>query len=829
MTGTEFDVKYSVLRREVIDKEFSFLNPMQKSAVLNAKGPQLILAGAGSGKTTVLIQKIVYLIKFGDAYFCETAPKDATDDDMRTIVRFLSGDESAKKEAERLCEVDPVPPWQIIAITFTNKAAKEIKERLSKAVGEKAEDIWAQTFHSACVRILRRDIEKIGYSRDFTIYDEDDKKKVLTECFKELNIDPQRFEMRAISSAIGKAKDALIDPFEYEKTCGDDFYKSVILKVYKLYQKKLSAANALDFDDIIFKTVELLKQHPDICEYYQQKFKYVLVDEYQDTNYAQYVLTSLLAGGYRNICVVGDDDQSIYKFRGATIRNILDFEKTYPDAKTIRLEQNYRSTQMILDAANAVIKNNVGRKGKTLWTDNGEGVKTVRYQAENQEDEAQFISNTILKGYSNSWKFGDFAVLYRNHVLSNSVESAFKRNGIPYRIVSGVRFFDRAEVKDMLAYLWVIQNHTDTLRLRRIINNPPRKIGDRTLETAQQLSERENVSVFEIIRNADKYPELSRARDQLVNFSDMIEKASELSEFLPLDEFYSELLDMTGYVNMLENKDDVESAVKMENIFELKSNIIDYMNRVEEPTLQGFLEEVSLFTDIDRYDENADAVVMMTMHSAKGLEFPNVFLCGMEEGIFPSFMSMEKEEDIEEERRICYVAMTRAKKNLYLTHAARRMIYGRTMFSTVSRFISEIPEEIVDTLGTPAPPEQYGRYAGTGYVNFNAGRKLHKDTDFESDLGTMRGNGGGYHYTSRGNVTLKLKTSLIDTEKTEKKHIKCDYEVGMSVLHTAFGKGRIKAVTRMGGDALVEVEFEQTGVKRLMAGFAARYMKIIDA
>ncbi|WP_458861711.1 ATP-dependent helicase [Acidaminobacterium chupaoyuni] len=785
-----FDIKYSAMRQSIIEDEFSALNDMQRQAVFNTEGPMLLLAGAGSGKTTVLINRIINLLKYGRGYEAQEAPSWATEADLKRLAAYLAEpEETVPEEIAELCAVDPPKPYEIIAITFTNKAAKELKDRLEAACGEIAGQIWAHTFHSACIRILRQKGEAIGYGKNFTIYDEDDKKKVMAEALKELGFDEKKFDLRSVGGEISRAKDHLMTPADYLTAAGEDYYKKTVGRIYENYQNRLRSANALDFDDIIMKTVDLLRSNEDARLYYQRKFRYVLVDEYQDTNYAQYMLCSLLAGGYGNICVVGDDDQSIYKFRGATIENILQFEKQYDHARTIRLEQNYRSTSNILSAANEVIANNTERKGKKLWTENGDGDKVHFFTGENQEEEGQYISSEILKAYAQGQKFSDFAVLYRNHALSNSVETAFKRNAIPYRMVSGLRFFDRAEVKDMLAYLWVINNPSDTIRLRRIINNPPRKIGAKTLDHVTALAMEQNCPEYEIIRQAASYEGLGRAAEALSGFSQMIEELREKSQVLPLDELYDLLLEKNGYLEMLKNQNNNEARSREENILELKSNIVDFMKNHEEGAgLEEFLEEIALFTDIDRYDTQADAVTMMTMHSAKGLEFPVVFLCGFEEGIFPSYRSVDTPEELEEERRICYVAMTRAKRCLHISCAKRRMLYGQTAFAKPSRFVEEIPEEYLQTHKTERPMRQ------------NSPRIK----------------------PSVAKTILKSSITLASSGGEKKEMI--SLRPGEKISHKAFGSGVVEAATPMGSDVLLEVKFDQVGTKMMMLKTASAFI-----
>ena len=801
MEQSRFDIQYAAMRAAIIEREFQHLNEKQREAVFHTEGPLLVLAGAGSGKTTVLINRIINILRFGEGYSYAYAPEDATEDDLLFLREYLRNPtEEHRMRAETLCRVNPARPWQILAITFTNKAAKEIQSRLQRALGEEfAKDIWASTFHSMCVRILRRECDAIGYDRSFTIYDTDDQKRVLTAIIKNNKLDDKVFDVRGVASAIGRAKDNLQTPRMYAVENTEDYYKSTVAEIYKQYAKQLKESNAMDFDDIIMKTVQLLQGNPDILERYQRQFHYVMADEYQDTNHAQYVLTSLLASGYENICVVGDDDQSIYKFRGATITNILEFEGQYKNAVTIRLEQNYRSTQNILSAANELIRNNARRKGKELWTDNGDGAKIRFHRSDTQEGEAEYVAHMITEGVVDGKHFSDYAILYRNHVLSNSIESAFKRNGVPYRIVSGLRFFDRAEVKDMLAYLWVIANPTDNLRLRRIINVPARKIGNKTIETVATLAEINQTTMFDIVSHATEYPELGRATNALTKFAELITNLQKMKEHMPLDEFYEQVMVQTGYLEALKAKETQEAQGRMENTMELKSNIADFMSRQEQPTLEGFLEEVSLFTDIDRMDESSDAVVMMTMHSAKGLEFPQVFLVGMEEGIFPGFRAMEKEEDLEEERRLCYVAVTRAKQQLYLTCAERRMMYGRTQYSKPSQFLKEIPKQFVDSNISETRQEMQEKLDLQPNPKYQSGRAY--------DI-------SGAH----------KKQPVIAKKKTVQTVAAPALKPGDQVDHKAFGHGMITSCKPMGGDILLEITFDKVGTKRLMAKSAMNFM-----
>ncbi len=788
---TDFDLKYSAMRRAVMEKEFEALNDMQRQAVFKTEGPLLLLAGAGSGKTTVLINRIINILRFGRAYECDEAPSWAGDSDLVTLASAVDDAEKLPSGIlERLCAVDPPRPWEIIAITFTNKAAGELRARLDVACGPTAQDIWAHTFHTACLRILRPNMSLLGYDKNFTIYDEDDKRKVLVSVIRDLGFDEKKFEPKGVSSEISRAKDNLLTPADYFDENKNDYYRKTVASFYKEYQKRMLAYNVLDFDDIICKTVELLQSNPSVLEYYQNKFKYVLIDEYQDTNHAQYVLCSLLAGKWKNFCVVGDDDQSIYKFRGATIANIMEFEDTYPDCQIIRLEQNYRSTSNILDAANGLIANNQGRKGKNLWTDSASGSKLHLFEGSTQDEESQYIARCIHKGYSNGDKLKSFTVLYRNHALSNNIETAFKRSGIPYRIVSGLRFFDRAEIKDMLAYLWVVSSPQDTVRLTRIINNPPRKIGAKSVESILALAEQSNTYAFGIAEHAGEYAELSRASDAILRFTSMINALRDKRDKLTLIELYDELLDKSGYLAALQADNSIESQGRIDNILELKSNIAEYVQRTEQPSLEGILEEISLLADVDRYDTEADAVTMMTMHSAKGLEFDTVFICGAEEGLFPSYRSMESDEEIEEERRLCYVAITRAKKELHITCAKRRMLYGQTSFAKPSRFIGEIPHQLIEKHSDSVP-------------------HAHQQGSPPKKIGQKPASNTVWQYS---------RASQPDGSRQKA------FTPGERIIHKAFGMGTVKAATPMGGDVLLEIAFDDGATKLMMSKTASQFI-----
>ena len=794
MKTADFEKRYIAARRAVIESDFQRLNPMQRQAVLATEGPLLILAGAGSGKTTVLINRVANLLKYGRASDTDEIPDGATEADLAVL------EAGPSPEAQRLAVYGRVEPWRIIAITFTNKAADELKSRLEAMLGPEANDIWARTFHSACVRILRRDADRLGYPRDFTIYDTSDRLSVMKAIIRELDLDDKVYPPKSVLARLDAARDELLSPELFAERYGgsSDPRMRKIAEIYKLYSQRLFAAGAMDFDDLLYNTVRLFREQPDVLEHYQRQFKYVLIDEYQDTNNLQYTLASQLSGGWGNICVVGDDDQSIYKFRGATIENILNFEKEFKGCRTIRLEQNYRSTGHILDAANAVIANNTARKGKTLWTNAGEGDKLLLYTANNEDDEAQFVASRILAWRGGGGNFRDCAVLYRMNAQSNRLEFAFKRNGIPYRIVGGMRFFDRAEIKDMLAYLSVILSPADDLRLARIINSPQRGIGDKTIETAREIAAAGGTSLYEVVRRANEYEALRRAAPKLIKFSDMMQRLRSLAESESVDRLYDAVLEETGYAQALRDKGGDEALARLENVNELKTNILGYIKETGNESLAGFLDEVALYTDIDSYDRAADCAVMMTMHSAKGLEFPNVFIVGAEEGLFPGARCIGDPDEMEEERRLCYVALTRAKERLYITCARQRMIFGRTTMNLPSRFVEEIPPEHLDRAGFDPRRQSQAAQEQRRSPAFGAARRP-----------GVRREGSALHAPAP--PTGEKKTAA--------------FSLGDRVVHTAFGPGEITKMTPMGGDALIEITFDGPGVKRLMLRAAAQHMK----
>ncbi|MEG1243962.1 MAG: 3'-5' exonuclease [Oscillospiraceae bacterium] len=775
------------LRKKIIEKEFNRMNEMQLKAVLQIEGPLLILAGAGSGKTTVLINRIANMVKFGNAYFSDKIYHPVSENELQMMQDYVNDKITEPQGLCDLISVNPAKPWQILAITFTNKAATELKDRLSAKLGDVAKDIWAGTFHSVCAKILRRNGDLLGYTSRFTIYDTDDSKRVMKECQRLLQIDDKMLSHKTILKEISHAKDSLISPQDYAKEVGEDIRKKKISQAYSAYQQMLKNADAMDFDDIIVNTVKLLEQNQEVREYYQNKFKYIVVDEYQDTNHAQYRLTSLLAAGNKNICVVGDDDQSIYRFRGATIENILNFESNYKNANIVRLEQNYRSTSNILNAANSVIKNNSERKGKNLWTANGDGEKITLNTADNEMDEGMYIADTILTNVAQGRKWSDHAVFYRMNAQSNTIERSFVRMGVPYRVIGGHRFYERKEIRDAIAYLTVVNNPSDNVRLRRIINEPKRGIGDSTLNAVSEIATGLGVSMFEVIKSADEYEKLSRASSKLLQFASMIKDFLKLSEQLPLNELFEQIMLLSGYTaGLAQDKETYED--RLANITELSSNLLRYTEENENAELGGFLEEVSLMSDIDNYNSQADTVVMMTLHSAKGLEFPVVFMTGMEQGVFPGMQTMYIPSEVEEERRLAYVGITRAKEKLYLTNVKARMIFGSTTRNRPSIFLDEIPKELTeggfDALAFEFEPKAVQKNRASQKANYYSAKKP-------------------YTPTSASNSVPKGS-----------------YKTGDTVLHKTFGTGVILSTQLMGNDTLLEIAFNKAGTKKLMANFA---------
>lgn len=783
------------LRRAVLEKDFARMNDRQKQAVFTVNGPLLILAGAGSGKTTVLINRIANILRYGDAYNSTYLRDDLDENDIAACKAYIENGTPLTTETQEHLSVSACAPWRIMAITFTNKAAGELKDRLCTMLGETASDIWASTFHSTCARILRRDGERIGYSSHFTVYDTDDQRRLMKSILKELDISEKNITPKSILNEISRAKDSLISPAEYALTVGDDFRLKIISRAYTTYQKRLEDADAMDFDDLINKVVELFKKCPDVLEYYQNRFRYLMVDEYQDTNHAQYTFVRMLAEKSGNLCVVGDDDQSIYKFRGATIENILSFENTFQNATVIRLEQNYRSTQNILDAANAVIEHNTERKGKTLWTQNGTGAMIHLHTAENETDEAERITKIILDGVAAGRKFSDYAVLYRMNSQSLTFERNFAKSGVPHRIIGGTRFYERREIREMIAYLSVINNPSDEMRLRRIINTPKRSIGDRSVEVAAQIGQQTGETLFEVVSHAKDYPALSRAANKMTLFAAQMQGLIELNndEEVTLGELYDELVERIDYLNFLKTDDPESAEDRAANVQELASNLRRFEEENPEGTLSDFLEEVSLITDIDNYDNNADSVVLMTVHSAKGLEFPVVFLPGMEENIFPGMASVYVPSEVEEERRLAYVAITRAKEELYIFHAESRMIFGMTNRNRVSRFVEEIPETLVEHT---------------------------RSRDYSARPVSMPSFGGAKPFGEAPKTKSVAEAGGFTPKPRVKPAPAGTYRVGDTVLHKAFGTGLIVSATPMANDTLLEVAFDKVGTKKLFANFA---------
>lgn len=783
------------LRRAVLEKDFARMNDRQKQAVFTVNGPLLILAGAGSGKTTVLINRIANILRYGDAYNSTYLRNDLDENDIAACKAYIENGVPLTTETQEHLSVSACAPWRIMAITFTNKAAGELKDRLCAMLGETANDIWASTFHSTCARILRRDGERIGYSSHFTVYDTDDQRRLMKNILKELDISEKNITPKSILNEISRAKDSLISPAEYALTVGDDFRLKIISRAYTTYQKRLEDADAMDFDDLINKVVELFKKCPDVLDYYQNRFRYLMVDEYQDTNHAQYTFVRMLAEKSGNLCVVGDDDQSIYKFRGATIENILSFENTFQNATVIRLEQNYRSTQNILDAANAVIEHNTERKGKTLWTQNGTGAMIHLHTAENETDEAERITKIILDGVAAGRKFSDYAVLYRMNSQSLTFERNFAKSGVPHRIIGGTRFYERREIREMIAYLSVINNPSDEMRLRRIINTPKRSIGDRSVEVAAQIGQQTGETLFEVVSHAKDYPALSRAANKMTLFAAQMQGLIELNddEEVTLGELYDELVERIDYLNFLKTDDPESAEDRAANVQELASNLRRFEEENPEGTLSDFLEEVSLITDIDNYDNNADSVVLMTVHSAKGLEFPVVFLPGMEENIFPGMASVYVPSEVEEERRLAYVAITRAKEELYIFHAESRMIFGMTNRNRVSRFVEEIPEMLVEHT---------------------------RSRDYSARPVSMPSFGGAKPFGEAPKTKSVAEAGGFTPKPRVKPAPAGTYRVGDTVLHKAFGTGLIVSATPMANDTLLEVAFDKVGTKKLFANFA---------
>ena len=792
MDINELKTEYITARKAWLNHHFSDLNPMQRQAVLATEGPVLILAGAGSGKTTVLIRRIENLIRFGASADSDEVPAGEEDAALEAL-------RSLRPDAEPYAVLRPVPPWKILAITFTNKAADELKHRLEQCLDTEAGDIWACTFHSCCVRILRRDAEILGYGSGFSIYDTSDSLSLMKRILKDRDLDEKVYPPRAVLSAISRAKDDKILPEEYAAAArkSHDARSIRIAELYTEYSRRLFSSNAMDFDDLILNTVLLLERFEDRREFWQRRFEYIMVDEYQDTNHLQYLLISLLAAQHRNLCVVGDDDQSIYRFRGATIENILSFEQQFKGCRTIRLEQNYRSTEHILEAANNVIRNNRSRKGKELWTGLGRGDPVQVISVRDEHEEAASVAASILSDYSQGMCWRDHAILYRTNAQSSQFEFALKRSGIPYRVIGGARFFDRTEVKDVLSYLCVVADPKDEIRLLRVINTPPRGIGDRSIESARAIAQDEGLPLFEVLEHADAFPALSRASVRMREFARMIRELQD--EALTAGELYDRVLEKTGYITMLEQSKDERDESRVDNVHELKSSILAYESESGDSSLPGYLSSIALYTDVDSMDREEDCVILMTIHSAKGLEFPVVYVVGMEEGLFPGLRAIGEQDEMEEERRLCYVAFTRAKNRLIVSHARQRMLYGKTTANRPSRFLEESGLDTEEKLHQrDAWSDRYPRYeSGRAYAPSS----------------------------SRGRTAPGASSSKRSTPVPTPAAALPELSIGQRVHHKAFGDGTVTKMTPMGGDQLLEICFDEHGAKKLMLKAAARYLE----
>ncbi|MBQ7309103.1 MAG: UvrD-helicase domain-containing protein [Clostridia bacterium] len=783
--------RYLAAKRALFDQKYAFLNERQREAVYTTKGPLLVLAGAGTGKTTLLVNRIAYILKYGNAYFSKDLPVGLSEENIAEMenAKSLSAEDLDMYLESFADKSEYIAPWNVLAITFTNKAANEMKTRLEKTFGEGTKELWCGTFHSMCLRILRRYADVVGYKSNFTIYDTDDSKKLISDCMKQMGIDEKVLSVRAVMNRISMAKNTLMTPQDFDAEVGHDVKMQQISSVYTLYQHKMQEAMAVDFDDIIMMTVLLLRKSADALAHYQRQFRYVLIDEFQDTNFAQFELALLLSGGHDNLMVVGDDDQSIYKFRGATIENILHFDEKLPGTKIVKLEENYRSTENILNAANSVIRHNFGRRGKELWSRKGEGEKLFIKQFENQNDESRYIVNKIMElMIREKRKYGDFAILYRTNAQSNAVENVLMRSAIPYRVVGGHKFFERKEIKDILAYLCVVNNPSDNLRLERIINEPKRKIGEATMAAVRRIAEDRGMAMFDVMENSDRYSTISKAYSKFVMFVALIRRLQNMQGKEKLSDIVRATIELSGYMDMLRTaEENGEGPERRENVEEFISSAVDYEERNENATLQGFLEEISLVTDIDHYDQSAETVVLMTIHSAKGLEFPVVFLPGMEEGIFPSQQSAFSPDELEEERRLAYVAITRAESRVFALCAKERLLFGKTQYNTKSRFLDEISEEYKTEEILEQKPK-YRTEFGEKTKKFTLSNEFTKKSSLSSEVG---------------------KTKVVES-----------FSTGDRVSHYMFGEGTVQSVREMGADVLYEVNFDKAGTKKLMATYA---------
>ena len=797
--------RFIKLRKKYIEKQFSNLNEEQREAALTCSGAVLVLAGAGSGKTTAVVHRIMNLLRFGDAYESEVIWPEPEEDDLDELERITETEEAPSERLSMMLKTGNIRPWNILAITFTNKAAQQLKDRITAYVGPEGNDVFASTFHSACVRFLRRDAQRLGWPQNFTIYDADDSERAIKDICRDLGINDKFYTPRSLATQMSRIKDGMMTPDEYREANPYRSDTETVLQVYEAYQKRLKAAGAFDFDDLIYFTVKLLEENQDLREYYHNRFKYVMVDEYQDTSHAQYRLVKLLTNDDNNVFAVGDDDQSIYSFRGANIENILRFESDFSPAKVIRLEQNYRSTGNILGSANSVIRHNRSRKGKELWTDKGDGEKVEVRLVEDEMSEAAFVAQELAKHNKQGIPYSAHAVLYRTNAQSNAFEQYFMRTGVPYKIVGALRFYDRAEIKDVMSYMAIVSQPSDDLRLKRIINRPARKIGSKTVEDIERIANGLEISMMEVMANAAEYPSLSRALGPISGFMDMYGKLCDVYAEESLGDFTEDMLEITGYIDML-MQPDKENESRLENVREFVSTVRLYEKDHPDGDLSAFLEEMALFSNIDAYDENADRVSLMTVHSAKGLEFEYVYLVGMEEGIFPSERTV-RDDGVEEERRLAYVGMTRAKKELHLSRAEVRMLYGSTRRNPPSRFLEEIDQQYINEVGAA---RRRPSYLDREYGETNSFINDRSENRYRAVPNTNREKGNSTKLNSRiSSVPLRHDAAGADS-----------YQTGDIVEHRMFGRGTVISVTRIGNDSLVEIMFDSSGRKKAMANYA---------
>ncbi len=798
--------RFLKLRKKYIEKQFSNLNEEQRKAALTCSGAVLVLAGAGSGKTTAVVNRIMNLLRFGDAYESQVVWPEPGAEDVEELKKITETGEAPSDRLASMLKTGYIRPWNILAITFTNKAAQQLKDRITAQVGPDGNDVFASTFHSACVRFLRRDAQRLGWPQNFTIYDSDDSERAIKDICRDLGINDKFYPPRMIATQMSRIKDNMMTPDEYREANPYRNDTDTVLRVYETYQRRLKAAGAFDFDDLIYFTVKLLEENQDIRDYYHNRFKYVMVDEYQDTSHAQYRLVKLLTNEDNNVFAVGDDDQSIYSFRGANIENILRFEKDFFPAKVIRLEQNYRSTGNILGSANSVIRHNRSRKGKELWTDKGDGEKVEVRLVDDETSEAAFVAQELARHSKEGIPYSAHAVLYRTNAQSNAFEQYFMRTGVPYKIVGALRFYDRAEIKDVMSYMAIVSQPSDDLRLKRIINKPARKIGNKTVEDIERIASGLEISMMEVMANAADYPTLSRAQNAISGFMEMYGRLCDVYAEESLGDFTEKMLEITGYIDMLMQPGDRENEARLENVREFVSTVRLYEKDHPDGDLAAFLEEMALFSNIDAFDETADRVSLMTVHSAKGLEFEYVYLVGMEEGIFPSERTV-RDDGVEEERRLAYVGMTRAKKELHLTRTEVRMLYGSTRRNAPSRFLEEIDPQYVNEVGAV---RKRTSYLDSEYGDVNSYINERSENHYRAVYNSNKDKGGSTKLNSRiSSVPLRHEAAGADS-----------YSPGDVVEHRMFGRGTVISVTKIGNDSLVEIMFDTSGRKKAMANYA---------